>query len=71
MGSRYVGALTIATVEKEGEVAAVVKPGAAAVEMAAAQATANKAAGSSPATAPVERKRDEIRLAENDEVNGN
>ncbi len=63
MGSRYVGALTIATAEKVK--AAVAARNQAAAEMAAAQATANKAAADlRSATVIKERALDEIRLAE-------
>ncbi len=63
MGSRYVGALTIATAEKVKAAAAARNQAAA--EMAAAQATANKAtADLRAATVTKERALDEIRLAE-------
>ncbi|MGK9173400.1 tape measure protein [Yokenella regensburgei] len=63
MGSRYVGALTIATAEKVKAAAAARNQAAA--EMAAAQATANKAAADLRAAAVTkERALDEIRLAE-------
>lgn len=63
MGSRYVGALTIATAEKVKAAAAARNQAAA--EMAAAQATANKAAADlRSATVTKERALDEIRLAE-------
>lgn len=63
MGSRYVGALTIATAEKVK--AAVAARNQAAAEMATAQATANKAAADlRAATVTKDRALDEIRLAE-------
>ncbi|ELY4307187.1 tape measure protein [Cronobacter sakazakii] len=63
MGSRYVGALTIATAEKVKAAAAARNQAAA--EIAAAQATANKAAADlRAATVTKERALDEIRLAE-------
>lgn len=63
MGSRYVGALTIATAEKVKAAAAARNQAAA--EMAAAQATVNKAAADlRAATVTKERALDEIRLAE-------
>lgn len=63
MGSRYVGALTIATAEKVKAAAAARNQAAA--EMAAAQATANKAAADlRAATVTKDRALDEIRLAE-------
>lgn len=63
MGSRYVGALTIATAEKVKAAAAARNQAAA--EMASAQATANKAAADlRAATVTKERALDEIRLAE-------
>lgn len=63
MGSRYVGALTIATAEKVKAAAAARNQSVA--EMAAAQATANKAAADlRAATVTKERALDEIRLAE-------
>lgn len=63
MGSRYVGALTMATAEKVK--AAVAARNQSAAEMQAAQAAANKAtADLRAAAAAKERALDEIRLAE-------
>lgn len=63
MGSRYVGALTMATAAKVK--AAVAARNQSAVEMQAAQAVANKAAADLRAAAVAkERALDEIRLAE-------
>lgn len=63
MGSRYVGALTMATAAKVK--AAVAARNQSAVEMQAAQAVANKAAADLRAAAAAkERALDEIRLAE-------
>lgn len=63
MGSRYVGALTMATAAKVK--AAVVARNQSAAEMQAAQAVANKAAADLRAAAVAkERALDEIRLAE-------
>ena len=63
MGSRYVGALTLATAEKIKT--AIAAKNQAAAEMQAAQATANKTtADLRAATVAKERALDEIRLAE-------